>query len=205
MKCCIFIQSLQHSPNKTEMKGSKKVSTGPSMNTPLLEMQHLYQGHKPSIMTAAVFVLQFVGIQSPLLKSLLKLWQHKWSWTEPGPRVLHHFLGSKAERFSCVIMGGISRYCDEKKSSLKWKCALSTEHEPSFLFFSVLDQWYLQKNSCDTCGIALHAELPRNRSGLGVFSFNLLFQLTEDTSFKMGSANTDGALSDTPEHFLADW
>lgn len=134
MKCCIFIQSLQHSPNKTEMKGTKKVSSGPSMNTPLLEMQHLYQGHKPSIMTVAVFVLQFVSIQSPLLKSLLKLWQHKWSWTEPGARVLHHFLGSKAERFSWIIMGGIIRYCDEKKSSLKWKYSLSTEHEPSFFF-----------------------------------------------------------------------
>lgn len=134
MKCCIFIQSLQHSPNNSEMKGARKVSSGPSLNTPLLEMQHLYQGHKPSIMTAAVFVLQFVGIRSPLLKSLLKLWQHKWSWTEPSPRVLHHFLGSKAECFSCVIMGGITRYCDEKKSSLKWKYPLSTEHEPGFLF-----------------------------------------------------------------------
>lgn len=134
MKCCVFIQSLQHSPNNSEMKGARKVSSGPSLNTPLLEMQHLYQGHKPSIMTAAAFVLQFAGIQSPLLKSLLKLWQHKWSWTEPGPRVLHHFLGSKAERFSCVIMGGITRYCDGKKSSSKWKYPLSTGHEPGFLF-----------------------------------------------------------------------
>lgn len=73
MKCCIFTQSLQHSPNKTEMKGTKKVSTGPSLNTPLLEMQHLYQGHKPSIMTAAVVCSAICGYSEPTPQILAEI------------------------------------------------------------------------------------------------------------------------------------